>query len=57
MTSAWLFATSEEFATLWDDHEVAVRTSGHKRIAHPAGPRAGKSTASGHGPAKRHRQP
>ena len=26
---------SDEFATLWDQHEVAVRREDHKRIVHP----------------------
>lgn len=30
-----LLAESEEFARLWDDHEVAVRRDTHKRILHP----------------------
>ncbi|AWS43003.1 helix-turn-helix transcriptional regulator [Streptosporangium sp. 'caverna'] len=30
-----LRSASEEFATLWDAHKVAVRRSDHKRIAHP----------------------
>ncbi|PJE93896.1 transcriptional regulator [Streptomyces carminius] len=27
---------SEEFAALWDDHEVALRRRDHKRLVHPA---------------------
>jgi transcriptional regulator with XRE-family HTH domain len=30
-----LLATSPEFATLWDEHEVAVRRADEKRIRHP----------------------
>jgi transcriptional regulator with XRE-family HTH domain len=30
-----LLAESEEFARLWDDHEVAVRRDTHKRVVHP----------------------
>ena len=30
-----LLAESEEFARLWDDHEVAVRRDTHKRVIHP----------------------
>jgi transcriptional regulator with XRE-family HTH domain len=30
-----LLAESEEFARLWDEHEVAVRRDTHKRVIHP----------------------
>lgn len=30
-----LLATSEEFATLWSEHEVAVRRADRKRLIHP----------------------
>jgi transcriptional regulator with XRE-family HTH domain len=30
-----LLAASDEFATLWDRHDVAVRRADHKRIIHP----------------------
>ncbi|WP_431969176.1 helix-turn-helix transcriptional regulator [Actinacidiphila sp. bgisy160] len=33
---AELHATSEEFARLWDEHEVAVRRAATKRFRHPA---------------------